>query len=88
MERVCRVHQTYLLLILRLLHTSSGEKSALFFATIFIIWRIIHDEHDDELMMFIFLLHIFFPCTLEGPAWWSALSSHSMNILGLNPAAR
>lgn len=88
MERVCRVHPTYLLLILRLLHTSSGEKSALFFATIFIIWRIIRDEHDDELMMFIFLLHIFFPCTLEGPAWWSALSSHSMNILGLNPAAR
>lgn len=66
MERVCRVHQTYLLLILRLLHTSSGGKSALFFATIFIIWRIIRDEHDDELMMFIFLLHIFFPCTLEG----------------------
>lgn len=30
-KRVCRVPQTYLLLILRLLHTSSGEKSALFF---------------------------------------------------------
>lgn len=87
-KRVCRVPQTYLLLILRLLHTSSGEKSALFFCNnihylendTWWTWWWTHDVH--------FPARYFFPCTLEGPAWWSALSSHSMNILGLNPAAR